>query len=338
MYAQLIRAESSNNNDHTYSFLFSSVQPSKILAGIGLGTCLYFGYSCMKYVVKKMMSYPSAPQLQSEQDQHSIHHHEFYIPKYFSAFRNNVQMNNNSHQKESLNSLSESKSLQDENSFKIQFMKENSFALLLTWKGNQMFTSHVPFLIESNSNHDIVLKFHLAKANPHCKALEEFSKSIYTEESNRWKCMVLFTGPHFYISPKWYGDVQVQKRQVPTWNFTSIHAICEECQIIHDSDGKKEIVTELTNVNEEWLLKYSKNPNESDLVRYDFSKVDEKFSQVLLQEIVGFTLTVKELKEKWKLSQNKSPPIIQSVVEGLQRSGSDLAIQTAELMRNYTTK
>ncbi|KAF0976901.1 hypothetical protein FDP41_004196 [Naegleria fowleri] len=327
-------------NSNYFSVLSSFLlQPSsKILSGIGLCTCLYYVYSGLKYLSEKISLHRSNNQnatlIQNtncaiENTPVDQYHHEFYIPKYFSTFNihqdtphqvsDHARMNNH----------------HDNFNFKIQFMKENSFALLLTWKDetpSQMFTSHVPFLIEpATSLESVTLQFHLAKTNPHCKALEEFSKSCF-EFSPRWKCMVIFAGPHFYISPKWYGDREVQKRQVPTWNFTSIHAMADTCQVIHDMNGKKEIVTQLTNVHEEWLLKTTKNPNESDLVKYDFSQIDEKYSQVLLNEIVGFTLNVKEVKEKWKLSQNKSFPVIQSVVEGLKRQGSDLAVQTSELM------
>ena len=32
--------------------------------------------------------------------------------------------------------------------------------------------------------------------------------------------LVIFTGPHAYISPRWYED----KERVPTWNYTAVHA------------------------------------------------------------------------------------------------------------------
>ncbi|EFC43779.1 predicted protein [Naegleria gruberi] len=210
----------------------------------------------------------------------------------------------------------------------IQLMKDNSFGILLTWKGSELHTSHVPFLVDETNPNSLKLHFHLAKQNPHCMALEEFAKKSST--SNGWNCKVIFVGPHFYISPKWFlGGLEGQKKKVPTWNFTAVHAHCDSCQVYDSPDEKHKIVSDLTVFNEDWLMEHFRNPvKELDDYKYDFSKTDEKYAEQKLKAIVGFTLIVKELKGKFKLSQNLSKEERISIIDGLNRQGYDLAIDT----------
>ncbi|EFC37430.1 PaiB family negative transcriptional regulator [Naegleria gruberi] len=207
----------------------------------------------------------------------------------------------------------------------IQLMKDNSFGILLTWKGSELHTSHVPFLMDETNPNSLKLHFHLAKQNPHCKALEEFAKS---PTANGWNCKIIFVGPHFYISPKWFlGGLEGQKKKVPTWNFTTVHAHCDSCQVYNSHDEKNKIVSDLTVFNEDWLMEHFRNPvKELDDYKYDFSKTDEKYTEQMLKAIVGFTLNVKELKGKFKLSQNLSKEERISIIDGLNRQGYDLAI------------
>lgn len=63
--------------------------------------------------------------------------------------------------------------------------------------------SQLPFLLDEQ---EMVLYGHLAGNNPHCETLDGGRQ------------LVLFRGPHAYISPTWYH----RKPAVPTWNYVSL--------------------------------------------------------------------------------------------------------------------
>ena len=54
----------------------------------------------------------------------------------------------------------------------------------------------------------IVLDMHMAKNNPQWQ--EFFDDEV----------MVVFSGPHAYVSPRWYEE----QERVPTWNYAAVHA------------------------------------------------------------------------------------------------------------------
>src|SRR4051794_37446922 len=89
----------------------------------------------------------------------------------------------------------------------LAFMREFSFATLVTAENDFPTATHVPFIIEKRED-KIVLSAHLAKANGHWKQFAE--KPI----------LVIFQEPHAYISPALY----VEKINVPTWNYVAVHA------------------------------------------------------------------------------------------------------------------
>src|SRR4051794_27392492 len=83
------------------------------------------------------------------------------------------------------------------------FIERNSFGLLVSLVKGVPFATHLPFLLERNSGPDGSLVGHMARANPHWQELE--AQTV----------LVVFSGPHAYISPTWYEAENV----VPTWNY-----------------------------------------------------------------------------------------------------------------------
>src|ERR1043165_1601683 len=85
------------------------------------------------------------------------------------------------------------------------------FATMLTHAEGGMIASHLPFVLE-----DGVLFAHMARANPHAAVLA------------RAESLVIFTGPHAYISPSWYTD----RATAPTWDYVAVH--CYGTALLHD--------------------------------------------------------------------------------------------------------
>src|ERR1044071_9429828 len=88
------------------------------------------------------------------------------------------------------------------------FIHQFSFATLVSGRSGSLQASHLPFLFDEKRGKSGFLRGHMAKANPHWKTIEE-------EE-----VLVIFQGPHAYISPTWYEASET----VPTWNYATVHA------------------------------------------------------------------------------------------------------------------
>src|SRR5438132_1080087 len=87
-------------------------------------------------------------------------------------------------------------------------MRENSFATLVTGAGGELCATHIPILLDPNRGKFGTLTGHVAKANTHWESLR-----------GNVEALVIFQGPHAYVSPSWY-----KTQAVPTWNYVAVHA------------------------------------------------------------------------------------------------------------------
>jgi len=178
----------------------------------------------------------------------------------------------------------------------ISFMKENNFAILISFQ-NVIHATHLPFVVKAatveksssiseNNKSKIKLLGHFAKANPHWK---QFAKN--PDDPNQMeqrKVIVIFSGPHGYISPSFYDD----QENVPTWNYATVH--CSWYLNLLESDASAlEVLEELITVSEPNYLQ-------------QWKKLPENYKKMMLDNIVAFEVIVTEVQGKYKLSQNRS--------------------------------
>src|SRR5215467_5979107 len=88
-------------------------------------------------------------------------------------------------------------------------MRTYSFATLITQHEGIPFASHLPFILDTERGPYGTLLAHMARPNPQWHDL-----------TGEQEVLVIFQGPHAYISPSWY-DVELS---VPTWNYATVHA------------------------------------------------------------------------------------------------------------------
>ena len=84
------------------------------------------------------------------------------------------------------------------------FIENYSFATLVS---PSLQSSHLPLMLDRDKQ---CLIGHFARSNPHWL---EFIKDTTKQH------LVIFNGPHGYISPSWYAN----KPAVPTWNYAVVH-------------------------------------------------------------------------------------------------------------------
>jgi len=80
------------------------------------------------------------------------------------------------------------------------------FALLVTTDAHGMHATQTPIFFETDHPEDMRLVGHIARRNPQAAGFSAGQPAL-----------VVFTGPHAYISGSWYHT----KPEVPTWNYVS---------------------------------------------------------------------------------------------------------------------
>ncbi len=98
--------------------------------------------------------------------------------------------------------------------------------------------------------------------------------------------MIVFRGPHSYISPTWYATAEA----VPTWNFAVVHAT-GKLKAITDEKPLRDLLARL-------IQKF-----ESADSAYRLSKLSDSFTHRMIGGIVGFEMEIERLEGKFKLGQ-----------------------------------
>ena len=186
----------------------------------------------------------------------------------------------------------------------LAFLRANNFPILVTGTGGVLHASHLPVTIHEHGS-QIVIDMHMAKNNPQWK--EFFDDEV----------MVLFSGPHAYISPRWYAD----QERVPTWNYATVHAYGVPA-IISDRKAKAESQRRLIeSLDPVWLPKHE--------------ALSQKYVDMMLDGIVNFSIPVARMETRWKLSQNRGRQEMELIAAELEKSGDAGERALAALTRKH---
>jgi transcriptional regulator len=186
----------------------------------------------------------------------------------------------------------------------LDFMRAHNFALLLTGTGGTLHASHLPVLVE-DSGSGLALDMHMAKANPQWQ--EFFDDEV----------LVVFSGPHAYISPRWY---EAQER-VPTWNYAAVHAY-GTVSVVDDPQAKHAAQRRLVAaMDPQWLPK--------------FDALRKQYVSDMLGGIVNFRIAVTRLETRWKLSQNRGRREQELIIAALEKSPDSVDRVLAALTRKH---
>jgi transcriptional regulator len=152
---------------------------------------------------------------------------------------------------------------------------------------------------------------HIARKSDHQRALEENDQAL-----------VIFTGPHTYVSGTWYiGNLQ----QASTWNYISVHARGKIKWT--DEDDLIALLKKLS-------LHFENNNTASSTI---YDNLPEEYLSKLRKAIVGFEIEVTELENVYKLSQNRDEKSYDNIVKELKQQEGD-AREIGELMEKRKYK
>lgn len=184
-----------------------------------------------------------------------------------------------------------------------KFLRQHSFALLISARDGTPAASHLPLLFEAGEGERGVLYGHFAKANRHW-------------ERAAGDVLAIFSGPHAYVSPSWYEAAEV----VPTWNYTAVH-VMGRLTLVEDLQESLGVLQRLVGFYEGGLPDPWNFDPQSD------------FNRRLAAAIVAFRVEITSIEGKWKLSQNQPLERRHKVIDAFERAGDAESLAVAELMR-----
>lgn len=199
------------------------------------------------------------------------------------------------------------KYFREENREKIlEFLRQNDFATLIAHDGEKPVASHLLMeIVEDDEN--LLICGHMSRANPLWKMFDRNAEIL-----------VIFQGPHTYISPRWYNHVNV-----PTWNYQSIH-VYGTPRMIMDTMETYDILKRLVN-------RYEAGSS------YKLETLPQDFVEKEIRGVAAFQIKVTKIEASFKLSQNRDDESYRSIVDHLEQRTDDLSQAVAEAMRQNRT-
>ncbi|HYD58300.1 MAG TPA: FMN-binding negative transcriptional regulator [Burkholderiales bacterium] len=186
----------------------------------------------------------------------------------------------------------------------VAFMQANDFPVVVTGTGGTLHASHLPVMVHEKDGR-IVLDMHMAKNNAQWR--EFFDDEV----------LVIFSGPHAYISPRWYED----KERVPTWNYAAVHAYGVPKIISVPEEKYRNQRALVARLDPEWLPK--------------FDALSAAYIEKMLDGIVNFEIAITRIDARWKLSQNRGRREMELIAAALDQSADPSLKALAALHRQH---
>ncbi|WP_353119437.1 FMN-binding negative transcriptional regulator [Myroides odoratus] len=186
---------------------------------------------------------------------------------------------------------------------KIAFIKQYSFATIITVKEGLPIATQLPFYINEDSE-KLTLCSHFSLANEQANYIENNTS------------LIIFSEPHAYISPTHYD----KRESVPTWDYIAVHAY-GKAKII---SGEVEKIQAL-----EQMIQYYEASYLSQ-----WRSLSDRFKKGMMSGIVAFEIEVTDLQGQKKLSQNKTEIEKQRIVNHLEHSENTIEKELANFIKN----
>ncbi len=179
-------------------------------------------------------------------------------------------------------------------------IRDNPFAQIVTHGARGIEASHLPVMLLEKPG-GFLLAAHFAAGNPQCDAIGAEAEAL-----------VIFSGPHAYISPGWYEA----QPSVPTWDFAAVHVY-----------GRLEAVADPAVISTDIQGMAATDPT-----GFDVAELSPPYRERMFAGIRAFRLHPTRVEAQWKMSQNRSVTDRRRVIEALQRQGDSVAVQVARMV------
>ena len=176
----------------------------------------------------------------------------------------------------------------------LEFLRQNEFATLVTFDGEKPTASHLLMEVVEQEG-KLFINGHMSRANPLWKTFEKSPEVL-----------VIFQGPHTYISPTWYNHINV-----PTWNYQAVHVY-----------GSPRIVSDHAEVYK--ILSHLTTRNEGDS-SYRLETLPQDFVEKEMKGIVAFQIEVTRIEANYQLSQNRNDEDYHNIVSRLEERSDEMS-------------
>lgn len=189
-----------------------------------------------------------------------------------------------------------------------RLIRENPWVTIVSSPpGRGIVASHYAFLLDeaASTGDEIVLVGHVGRPDEQA------------HELGQHEVLLIVQGPHGYISPSWYDEGDI----IPTWNHVTAH-LYGRPEILSD-EHNLEALAELTDHFERHVAE----PRGLHL--------DPEYSRRVARGTVGVRVRVTRIDARAKLSQNKTPEVIERIVAELEGDGPYSQPGLAREMRRH---
>lgn len=191
------------------------------------------------------------------------------------------------------------------------FMQQHPFVSLIVADMNgRVDLTQIPVLTEMREG-KIVISGHIARKSSHHNALLTGNEAL-----------VLYAGPHCYVSGAWYAG---NPHQASTWNYISVHARGQVSWMNEE---------ELAALLQRLSMHFEEGNTISTTV---YNNLPAEYLEQLMKAIVGFEIEVTELDNVLKLSQNRDEKSYDNIITELKKREGDSQV-IAGLMEARRTK
>jgi transcriptional regulator len=181
------------------------------------------------------------------------------------------------------------------------FIRKNGFGIVVSTVDGKLWATHIPLILVGGK-----LQGHISRGNKQWRALPQ------NEE-----VMVIFLGPHTYVSSSWYDH-----ENVPSWDYVAVHVY-----------GKAHIQSEEELIES---LRQLTNKYEKDSVHpISVDTMSEKFLHAELRGTIGFEITIERMEASYKLSQNRDEKNHTQIISELEKRGDENSVSVANEMRKH---
>ena len=169
--------------------------------------------------------------------------------------------------------------------------------------------NHIPLHLDAAKGGHGTLSGHIARSNP-----------LWKDIAANNQVLVIFHGPHAYVTPSWYASKAQTGMVVPTWNYVAVHAH-GRVKVIEDKEWLRAHLSLLT-ADQETKFKQP----------WQLEDAPADFIDKLMRAVVGIEMEIAHMAGKLKASQNQSVENQLGVVFGLRESNMHEQCRMAAMM------
>lgn len=185
----------------------------------------------------------------------------------------------------------------------MEFIRSQPFVTVIGNDGTNSVATQVPVMLTEKDG-KLVLRGHIMRKTDHHLAFEKNNEVL-----------VLFTGPHCYVSASWYSE----RGMGGSWNYITVHAR-GTIRLFGDEDTV-DILRDLTHA-------YEDSQEKPELLE----NMTHEYVYGLVKAITGFEITINSMYPIFKLSQNRDDESYVNVVNKLNDTGDSDSEKIAQEM------